>query len=355
MIEPLNNDDAYNEYLANYSQREEGTLFTYADELEQKVTKEIEKEPVSPDYSVDLSYTEAFNYNPEEVFVSPQTTNPKPPEITDNLKYTPEGLFTIGKATVYPDYFEGRKTANGETYNGSSYTCAHNKYPLGRYLKVTRKSNPNLSIIVQVTDSQPGIMDYDIQLSWAAASDLEVINGFDRDVVVEEISVTDLDALPQLEYASAGGGIGPQRTIEIDFFDGSASLRGESAIAVSSPLNTEKTMRGEGFPVAQSTETAAKATGGLGLFKLEASRTPENGYGIQIAVVSQYREILEISDKLYSNGVQNTMVHSDIVGEKEVLRYIVGPFYSKEEAETTKTQLENANIYGMIIRLEPLK
>lgn len=347
IIEPLNNDEPYLEYLANYAQREEeGELFTYADEFKNIVNPKMEQAVLPSEIETENSYVQPFNHASQDL--SSQVAEVMPPPLpTDNLRYQPEGLFTIGKAIVYPDHHEGAKMANGESYISSNYVCAHNKYPIGSYLKVTRKSQPEYSVIVEVTDKSIGIMDYDIQLSWTAAADLDLFEAFDREVIVEEISVTHLDALPEPE--SAANTTGPQRSIEIAFYDGSASLSGES------PLQVAESTKLEGKPVEEKNYPNLSTTKGLGLFKVEASRTPESGYGVQIAVVSQYREILDISDKLFRHGIQNTLVHSDVVGDKEVLRYIVGPFSSKDTAESVKNQLEDANIIGMIIRLEPLQ
>ncbi|MBX7241425.1 MAG: septal ring lytic transglycosylase RlpA family protein [Bacteroidia bacterium] len=346
VIEPLNNDEAYSEYAADYYQNDENQLYTYEDDL--NALKRTESNYDSDFGSQTVTAQQETVYESQGVVTSPNYTE----ILVQNMKYTPEGLFTVGNAIVFPDAYEGRVMKNGELYNGGQYICAHNKYSIGSYLKVTRKSNPDLSVIVQVTDNQSTIPDYDIQLSWAAASDLDIFEAFDRSVIVEEIKITDLDALPAPDFSSANPTTNPERSIEIDFFDGSASLRGESALPVPA-VSGEAGNLNEGA-TAESGETVLK-TGGLGLFKLEASRMPENGYGIQIAVVSQYREVLEISDNLYRHGIQNTMIHSDVVGNKEVLRYIVGPFTAKEEAEKLKNKLESENIYGMIIRLEPLR
>ncbi|MEN9598290.1 MAG: hypothetical protein RL596_601 [Bacteroidota bacterium] len=42
-----------------------------------------------------------------------------------------------GNASYYADKFEGRKTANGETFNQSKLTAAHKKLPFGTQVLVT--------------------------------------------------------------------------------------------------------------------------------------------------------------------------------------------------------------------------
>lgn len=56
-----------------------------------------------------------------------------------------------GTASFYADKFNGRKTANGELFDNSGMTAAHNTLPLGSYVKVTNLRNGR-SVIVRITD-----------------------------------------------------------------------------------------------------------------------------------------------------------------------------------------------------------
>lgn len=59
-----------------------------------------------------------------------------------------------GTASWYGADFHGRKTANGEIFDKSSYTAAHPTMPLPSYARVTNLRN-NSSIIVRVNDRGP--------------------------------------------------------------------------------------------------------------------------------------------------------------------------------------------------------
>jgi len=67
-------------------------------------------------------------------------------------------------ACYYADKFNGKKTANGETFSNSKYTAAHKKLPFGTRVKVTNKSNGK-SVIVTVNDRGPFSAGKDIDLS----------------------------------------------------------------------------------------------------------------------------------------------------------------------------------------------
>ncbi len=56
-----------------------------------------------------------------------------------------------GIASWYGDYFHGRLTANGETYNQNDFTVAHRSLPFNTFLQVTNVQNGK-SVIVRVND-----------------------------------------------------------------------------------------------------------------------------------------------------------------------------------------------------------
>lgn len=79
-----------------------------------------------------------------------------------------------GKATYYSDKLHGKKMSNGEKYHRDSMTCAYKKYPFGTLLKV-RNSLNGKEVVVRVTDRGPFSKRYVIDLSKAAARELEFI------------------------------------------------------------------------------------------------------------------------------------------------------------------------------------
>jgi len=84
-----------------------------------------------------------------------------------------------GFASWYGDYFHGRLTANGETYNQYDLTAAHRSLPFNTYLKVTNSENGE-AVIVRVNDRGPYIPPRSLDLSRVAA---RCINGEDKGVV----------------------------------------------------------------------------------------------------------------------------------------------------------------------------
>lgn len=85
-------------------------------------------------------------------------------------------LFTQqGNASYYADRFHGRRMANGQLYHRDSMTCAHLRYPLGTKLLVRNIVNGR-EVVVTVTDRGPYTRKFVIDLSRAAARQLDIIH-----------------------------------------------------------------------------------------------------------------------------------------------------------------------------------
>ena len=76
-----------------------------------------------------------------------------------------------GVASYYADDFNGKKTANGETYDMYKMTAAHRSLPFNTKVKVTNLDNKR-SIIVRINDRGPFKLERIIDLSLAAATQL---------------------------------------------------------------------------------------------------------------------------------------------------------------------------------------
>ena len=80
-----------------------------------------------------------------------------------------------GKASFYGNKFHGRKTSSGERYHRDSLTCAHKTLPFGTLLKVRNLKNGR-EVIVKVTDRGPFVKGRIVDLSMAAARELDMLS-----------------------------------------------------------------------------------------------------------------------------------------------------------------------------------
>ncbi|WP_338939782.1 septal ring lytic transglycosylase RlpA family protein [Paraburkholderia sp. 22B1P] len=91
-----------------------------------------------------------------------------------------------GHASWYACKFEGRRTANGERYDGHALTAAHRTLPFGTYVRVTSLSTAK-SIVVRINDRGPFVKGRIIDLSYAAASALGLTRAPSMGVQIERV------------------------------------------------------------------------------------------------------------------------------------------------------------------------
>lgn len=93
----------------------------------------------------------------------------KTPAVPAPVGYTEEG-----NASWYGNPFHGRRASNGETYDMHKLTAAHRTLPFETMVRVTNLSN-NKSTVVRITDRGPFVENRVIDLSMAAAREIESI------------------------------------------------------------------------------------------------------------------------------------------------------------------------------------
>ena len=108
------------------------------------------------------------------VFLIQQTTAQGRPPLPTK---TPKVLY--GTASFYANKFEGRQTANGETFSQKKMTAACNVLPLGTWIKVTNLRNGR-SVVVKVNDRLHYRMKRVVDLSAVAAKQIGHRDGLTR-------------------------------------------------------------------------------------------------------------------------------------------------------------------------------
>ena len=100
-----------------------------------------------------------------------------------------EGYKARGVASWYGKKFHGNPTSNGERYDMHRMTAAHKTLPLPTNVKVTNLSNGR-SVIVRVNDRGPFVKNRLIDLSYAAAQELDIIGAGTAQVEVEALNTS---------------------------------------------------------------------------------------------------------------------------------------------------------------------
>lgn len=114
---------------------------------------------------------------------SSQAGNPEASATVARMKSaTPE----TGIASFYGAKYHGRQTANGEIFDMNDLTAAHPRLAFGTRVKVTHLAN-NLSVTVRINDRGPFVKGRVIDLSQAAASELQMIQTGLAEVKIEVV------------------------------------------------------------------------------------------------------------------------------------------------------------------------
>ena len=113
------------------------------------------------------------------------------PYVAFDKKYTPMTKIIPfkeeGYASWYGKRYHGKKTSIGETYDMYQMTGAHKTLPLPCYVKVTNLKNKR-SVIIRVNDRGPFIDERIIDLSYAAAQRLRIIEKGSELVRIEMVN-----------------------------------------------------------------------------------------------------------------------------------------------------------------------
>lgn len=105
-----------------------------------------------------------------------------------------------GIASWYGPGFHGKKTATGEVFDMYAMTAAHKTLPIPSYAQVTNLEN-HRSVIVRINDRGPFVGNRELDLSYAAAKNLEIDKHGTGAVEIKVISPA--QALPHLQQIAA--------------------------------------------------------------------------------------------------------------------------------------------------------
>ncbi|MEL6922402.1 MAG: septal ring lytic transglycosylase RlpA family protein [Bacteroidota bacterium] len=290
-----------------------------------------------------------------------------------------------GTATYFADAFHGRTTSSGETYDKNKMTAAYKKYEYGDMLRVTRLDNKK-SIVVRIIDRGPLIKNRLIELSRRAAERLDMIGEEDVEVKVElvsrasEATAANVEAGPEPEEEEitvyeapepervavpepkkepdpARTAAAPQRTFPASKTETPAPKKEKIRATAARPKVTA-----EAAPKATSLdEDAVLLRKGnfstYDLYKVQVLRPQRKGYGVQVAYITNYenvlRQVAELQEKWFKNilisveqGKNNTPVY----------RIILGPFPDQETATAYKKRLKSKKkINGFLVDLSTLE
>jgi rare lipoprotein A len=120
----------------------------------------------------------------------PPTTAPNPKRSKPAPVPAPSGYTEEGNASWYGEPFHGRHASNGEIYDMYKLTAAHRTLPFETMVRVTNLNNGK-STVVRITDRGPFVDNRIIDLSLAAAREVDSIGAGVVPVRVEVLGGVD--------------------------------------------------------------------------------------------------------------------------------------------------------------------
>lgn len=266
----------------------------------------------------------------------------------------------FGYASYYSDDYNGSETAYGEIYDRNKLTAAHKMHPLGTRLRVTRLDNKK-SVIVKVNDRGPYLKGRIVELSFAAAKQLGMLNEGQVEVKLEVVGQEVVQKEVPKEPVAVPT-INPNPSTEVPKATTTANTTTPPPAPVenkpaTTPVVVEKKVIEA--PVKPSTKTQIDKSklvrgdiGNSGLFQIAISRSDKKGFGVQVASVGSYESMMDKVAQLQGKWFDNILISMD--GGKK-FRVILGPFDTEGSARAYENNLKKKKIDGFVVNLAELK
>ena len=257
-----------------------------------------------------------------------------------------------GQASYYSDAYHGKKTASGAKYDKNKMTCAHNDYAYGTMLKVTHLENKK-SVVVKVIDRGPYIKGRIVDLSRAAAAKIGLIQDGIAQVKVELVKtkseeLTSKGNKTPDEYSTPSN---TRKSVEESIKKGNARAADTSKPATKVPAATKKTTPKKEVVAAKPTPTIASKGAAkralpmmnasdfknADLFQISILKPRKEGFGVQVASLSDYDGVLNKVAELQGKWFSNILVSTEKADDgSDLYKIILGQFETREKANSYK-------------------
>ncbi len=187
-----------------------------------------------------------------------------------------------GIASWYGDDFHNKQTSNGEYYDMHDETAAHKTMPINTIVKVTNLSN-NLSTIVRINDRGPFVGERIIDLSYKAATDIDMI-----------------------KHGTA------KVKLEVLVYDGASDKHEHKKERV---------------------KTSSKKIWKLYKVEKEEEIVADNDYSIQIASFSSKDKALQLKEKCYNDFVNYAVLIKEVnINNQSIYKVMLSGFKTLQDA-----------------------
>jgi rare lipoprotein A len=226
---------------------------------------------------------------------------------------TSEGYHARGLASWYGRDFQGLATSSGETYNMHAMTAAHKTLPIPTWVEVTNLENGK-RVVVKVNDRGPFVADRLIDLSYAAALELDMVRDGTARVEVRALGAAGRPA-PPVSSATAAAPAG-------------ASVTPAPQPAALPPPPPAAQAEIALISSAEAAEPPAATAGEQALYA-------------QVGAFSDRANAARLVERLKSNGFAAAFIVSDADGRRTLHRVRLGPLRDEPEFDQVRARLRS--------------
>ncbi len=264
----------------------------------------------------------------------------------------------VGTASVYSENFEGKKTANGETFLHQNLTAAHRTLPFGTYVRLTR-SDIGKSVIVKINDRGPYVNNCIVDISSAAAKQLgfkhydseyevqlEVVNPDDlSSTIVENVPKIFSDSQNQKRNNTYTSELALRKIEKIPAEYAFKSVHSPKIIVTPKAIRTDS--KSNNVRTVSKPESITKAH-----FKLVNYDISVHRFGVQVASLKLKSNAIGTISELKNQGINDVFLNIKTTFTNDTLFIvIVGEYASFKMAEPRLKMLKDKKIGGFIVKL----
>lgn len=236
-----------------------------------------------------------------------------------------------GKAGYYSDTLNGRKTASGEKYDKTAFTCAHKSLPFGTKVRITRMDNKK-SVIVKVNDRGPYAAGYVTDVSRAAAEQIDLVKSGVAQVKLEVVETVDgppstTTAPAPATKSAAANKVTPAKSGTTLLIKAKTPARAGVDPKPANSLAQAPSAASQAKPA----PTAKKSD----LYKVDLKKSPKKGFGVQITTLTDAENVWQVLFKLEESWPGKSLVD---IGREDLSKFTtyriaIGPFADRKTAE----------------------
>jgi rare lipoprotein A len=226
---------------------------------------------------------------------------------------TSEGYHARGVASWYGRDFQGLATSSGETYNMHALTAAHKTLPIPTWVEVTNLGNGK-RVVVKVNDRGPFVDNRLIDLSYAAALELDMVR----------------DGTARVEVRALGAAGRPAPAV--------SSATAAVPAAASAPPAPRRAASPAPRP---GTRAEIALISSADAAELPAATAGAQALYAQVGAFSDRANAARLVERLKSNGFAAAFIVSDADGRRTLHRVRLGPLRDEPEFDQVRARLRS--------------